>query len=276
MNIILAGSCECGPARAEGARRTLFSPCGDKMNPFGPSNEKPVYCIAPRAMYTNGEPKNQEQKATMTAAVLMTSQASIDESKAWEGLASLMEELVSNCDAADEQLKAYLDQGAALIDELSAEKQSLHTRAQAISSSISTQIETETQAFENEANDLALQIRNVQFLEQSLESENKRTAELAAEQRKVQQSISAYKSELNSQSDAIDEIEISHMKQLKKNRRAISMYAQMTNIKWDYSQADVLAGEVSLPKKFEHRRFCVEKDLGEVEIAEKIWGIIDG
>jgi hypothetical protein len=37
-----------------------------------------------------------------------------------------------------------------------------------------------------------------------------------------------------------------------------------------------LAGEVALPKRFEHRRFCVEKDLGEVEIAEKLWGIIDG
>ena len=66
------------------------------------------------------------------------------------------------------------------------------------------------------------------------------------------------------------------MRQLDKIRRTISMYANMTNIKWDYGRADVLAGEVSLPKKAVHRRFCVEKNIGEVEIAEKIWGFIEG
>ena len=211
----------------------------------------------------------------MTAAI-PPSQASINESKAWDDLAALMDELVSNSDAKAEQLKADLDHGSALIDELSSEKQSLHTRADQISSSISSQIESETKAFEDESNELASKIRTVQSLQQTLELETKRSSELAAEQLKIQQSIATYKSELSSQSDAIDEIEISHMKQLKRNRRAISMYAQMTNIKWDYGQTDVLAGEVSLPKKKEHRRFCVEKDLGEVEIAERIWGIIEG
>lgn len=240
----------------------------------GPFVENPACARQRRAKKPTTS--NKQRTLTMTAAGMNSSQAYLDEEKAWDDVAALMKELVSNTEAYDDHLQAEIDQGNALNDSLSNEKQSLHSRAQQISSTINAQIEEETAAFESESNELATQIRTVQSLEQTLEQESKRFAHLTAEQTNIQQSIDTYKSEASDEVNAIDEIEISHMKQLKRNRRAISMYAQMTNIKWDYSQTDVLAGEVSLPKTFEHRRFCVEKDLGEVEIAERIWGIIEG
>ena len=71
------------------------------------------------------------------------------------------------------------------------------------------------------------------------------------------------------------------MNKLKKHKHELSLHALMTNIKWDYNQKDVLAGEVSVPKKAVHRRFVIEKENGsgsggEVEIAEKLWGMIEG
>ena len=58
----------------------------------------------------------------------------------------------------------------------------------------------------------------------------------------------------------------------------------MTNIKWDYSacSSDLLAGEVSLPGKSVHKRFCIEKNgsssavNSEYEIADKLWRMIEG
>jgi hypothetical protein len=96
------------------------------------------------------------------------------------------------------------------------------------------------------------------------------------QKRQIEQNILTYKAEAAEEVGAMGEIEMKHVRQLPKIRREISMYAQMTNIKWDYSRVDALAGEVSLPKKSVHRRFVVEKDLGEVEIADKIWGIMEG
>ncbi|KAL7540468.1 hypothetical protein ACHAXR_010165 [Thalassiosira sp. AJA248-18] len=47
--------------------------------------------------------------------------------------------------------------------------------------------------------------------------------------------------------------------------------------KWDYNRLDVLAGEVSVPSKCVHRKFEIEKgELSEFEIAERLWGMIEG
>ncbi len=38
-----------------------------------------------------------------------------------------------------------------------------------------------------------------------------------------------------------------------------------------------MAGEVSMPGKSVHRRFAIEREeMGEFEIAERLWGMIEG
>lgn len=212
----------------------------------------------------------------MVASIIKQSQHSIDEAKAWDSISSMMGQLVSNSMARADQLEKEVRQGSAFIDDIGKEKESLDKKADAITSSINAKIELETNALQNESNELACQIRAVQALEEEVEKETKVAAEIVAKRREVEQNILAYKAEAAEEVGAIDEIEMKHVKELPKIRRVISMYAQMTNIKWDYSQVKVLAGEVSLPNKFIHRRFSIEKDLSEFEIAEQIWGIMEG
>lgn len=65
----------------------------------------------------------------------------------------------------------------------------------------------------------------------------------------------------------------------------------MTNIKWDYSEVHKLKGEVSLVERGVLREFEIDKEEfivgggyvgskggggGEVEIAERLWKIIEG
>ncbi|KAL7483254.1 hypothetical protein ACHAW6_008904 [Cyclotella cf. meneghiniana] len=212
----------------------------------------------------------------MVASIIKQSQHSIDEAKAWDSISSMMGQLVSHSMARADQLEKEVRQGSAFIDDIGKEKESLGKKADAITSSINAKIELETNALQNESNELACQIRAVQALEEEVEKETKLAADIVAKRREVEQNILAYKAEAAEEVGAIDEIEMKHVKELPKIRRVISMYAQMTNIKWDYSQVKVLAGEVSLPHKFIHRRFSIEKDLSEFEIAEQIWGIIEG
>ena len=212
----------------------------------------------------------------MTAATMKPSEDYLDDQRAWDDLSCWMNELVSSFETEADQLKQEIQRGDNLIDAISDEKESLRSRAETIRSSINSQIEVESDAFQSESNELANQMRTVQALERALEHETKQTSEMASRQREVEQSIQAYQSEAASEVGEISELEFKHKKKLTKIARTISMYAEMTKIKWDYTKADVLAGEVSLPKTFEHRRFNVEKDLGDVEIAEKIWGFIEG
>eukprot|EP00956_Cyclotella_meneghiniana_P029505 scaffold71560_cov24-Cyclotella_meneghiniana.AAC.1 len=212
----------------------------------------------------------------MTAATLKPSEEALEEQRAWDDLSSWMDEQLSSFESKADQLKQQIQRGDDLIDAISNEKELLRARAEEICSSINSQIEVESDAFRSESNELANIMSTVQALERALEHETKQTSEVVSRQRQVEQSIRSFQSEAASEVGEISELEYSHKKQLTKIARTISMYAEMTKIKWDYTKADVLAGEISLPKRFEHVRFCVEKDLGDVEIAEKIWGYIEG
>ena len=212
----------------------------------------------------------------MTAVTMTPSQAYLDEEKAWDDISSMMNQMDSNSKVSFDSFQVEIHNGNTFIDDIVNEKNSLTNRAEQIRTSINSQIELENNAFQNESQELATQIRTVQALERAIEHESQLSSEMASKQQTIQESIASYQREMAASSSEISDIECAHMKRLGKNRRAISMYAEMTNIKWDYGRADVLAGEVSLPKQMVHRRFCVEKDLGEVEIAEKLWEVIDG
>ncbi|KAL3802356.1 hypothetical protein HJC23_007181 [Cyclotella cryptica] len=212
----------------------------------------------------------------MTAVIITQSQRSIDEAKAWDDVSSMMSQLVSSSTAKVDTLKREFRHGSDLIDGFGKEKESLHKEAEEITSSINAKIEHETNALQHESEELADQIRAVQALEEDVERETKLAAEIVEKRREVEQNILTYKAEAAEEVGAIDEIEMRRAKQIPRIRREFSMYAQMTNIKWDYSHVDALAGEVSLPHKFIHRRFSIEKDLPEFEIAEQIWSIIEG
>jgi len=56
-----------------------------------------------------------------------------------------------------------------------------------------------------------------------------------------------------------------------------SLHALLTNIKWDFNNTNQLAGEVSIPNKAIHQRFCLDKnELSEFDISNKLWKMIEG
>jgi len=65
----------------------------------------------------------------------------------------------------------------------------------------------------------------------------------------------------------------SQLYNIKKN----SLHALLTNIKWDFNNTNQLAGEVSIPNKAIHQRFCLDKnELSEFDISNKLWKMIEG
>lgn len=105
---------------------------------------------------------------------------------------------------------------------------------------------------------------------------------IVAKRHEAEQNIPIFQSIASQQVDELEENEYKHVLQNTKIKNALSLHALMTNIKWDYSECsgDVLAGEVSLPGKSVHKRFCIEKngnsDMSKFDIADKLWCMIEG
>ena len=113
---------------------------------------------------------------------------------------------------------------------------------------------------------------------------------IATQLSKAQEHIHRYQQESQVELGNIDQIELNSMKSIPKIKHELTLHAMMTNIKWDYSAAEqrgggggnhsgeVLKGEVSLVDRGVLREFEIEKDCvgGECEVAERLWGIIEG
>ena len=136
----------------------------------------------------------------------------------------------------------------------------------------------QTQKGRDRARDLfAQQLSVVQSLEQQITSLQQKNSDMLSRRRDAEEAIPVHAAVASEQVAELDEIETRHIKTLPKIKQEISLHALMTNIKWDYNRTDVLAGEVSIPSVSVHRRFEIEKDgLSDFEIAERLWGMIEG
>ena len=126
---------------------------------------------------------------------------------------------------------------------------------------------------------ISQQMDRVSTLENELHTLQSTNTSIQTRHQSALQSIPLHESIANEKIDELAQMECRNINKLKKHKHELSLHALMTNIKWDYNQKDVLAGEVSVPKKAVHRRFVIEKENhggGEVEIAEKLWGMIEG
>ncbi|KAL7527633.1 hypothetical protein ACHAXR_002050 [Thalassiosira sp. AJA248-18] len=191
--------------------------------------------------------------------------------------AEMAEMLTTHKDQCTANTATAITRAHALLDDLASQSDRLHTSSRTITDSISTSIQNERIALSNESNELSQQISRVTSLEQQVASLEQSHVSLTARRRSAEEAIPLHAAVASEEIDEIKEIESKHIKRLKKNKHELSLHALMTNIKWDYNRLDVLAGEVSVPSKCVHRKFEIEKgELSEFEIAERLWGMIEG
>eukprot|EP00984_Skeletonema_dohrnii_P033173 scaffold28842_cov145-Skeletonema_dohrnii-CCMP3373.AAC.2 len=156
-----------------------------------------------------------------------------------------------------------------------------HTRLLAdssnIQSTLTNSIHKEKQALHNESQELSTQLSAVQELQSTKELLLRSNSEIQTQLATCASNIHECQLEAKEEISTIQTIEARHMKNIPKIKHELTLHAMMTNIKWDYSSADKLRGEVSLNKRGVLREFEIEKEeQGEVEIAERLWGIIEG
>mmetsp|Transcript_2363 Transcript_2363/g.5112 ORF Transcript_2363/g.5112 Transcript_2363/m.5112 type:complete len:205 (-) Transcript_2363:124-738(-) len=198
-----------------------------------------------------------------------------DISKEWDDTASVMEEILSVSNDSDGVISS-VRRSIAILSTLGEGKDLLRRQAREISQSVNSKIESEKKAVQHESDELSGQIQRVQQLEEEVERLEKFTADIVAKRRQTEQNIPVLKAEAAEVIDEVDEIQMRHIKEVPKIKMRYSLFANMTNVKWDYSRTNVLAGEVSIPSKAVHKQFEIPKNIPEFEIAEMFWNVIEG
>eukprot|EP00580_Thalassiosira_gravida_P020415 CAMPEP_0201680214 /NCGR_PEP_ID=MMETSP0494-20130426/50309_1 /ASSEMBLY_ACC=CAM_ASM_000839 /TAXON_ID=420259 /ORGANISM="Thalassiosira gravida, Strain GMp14c1" /LENGTH=211 /DNA_ID=CAMNT_0048163913 /DNA_START=49 /DNA_END=684 /DNA_ORIENTATION=+ len=203
----------------------------------------------------------------------------MEEHSQWAALESTMAEMISppNNRSAAHNYVATIEKGTALLQSLSIETSRLRNSSLKISNVISFSIQNERAALTEESNELTRQSSSVQALEDELSSLRRSNTEMRNKRRMAEDSIPIHQAVANEKIAEVDEIQSRHVRNLPKIKRELSLHGLMTNIKWDYNQTSVLAGEISMPGRMVHKRFVIDKeDFGEFEIAERLWDLIDG
>ena len=233
-------------------------------------------------MPTNNEQKrSQHQINHINAAAVMktSSESAAEERDQWADVESMMAEMLSSADDNPQRDCANPTNASAdvIVDSMSLLADTLRTSSREISSAISASIEREREALDGESDDLSRQMGIIHDLEERASSLEATNADLLSRRREAECAIPVYAAAASEDIGELDEIESKHVRMIPKIKKELSLHATMTNIKWDYGRLDVLAGEVSIPGKSVHRRFAIEREeMGEFEIAERLWGMVEG
>lgn len=211
--------------------------------------------------------------------IMTPSAESVEEHTQWTDIEHMMTDMLGSlgnqCNADAAAAKRSLN----LLNDMASSTDRLKSSSREITNNISNSIQSEKNALANESSELSQQISRVQSLEQEVTTLHKTQSSMIAKRREAEQSIPLHAAVASEQIAELDQIECRHIKTLPKIKNELSLHALMTNIKWDYNRrSNVLAGEVSIPAKSVHRRFVIERDgdLNEFEIAERLWGMIEG
>ncbi|GMH81752.1 hypothetical protein TrVE_jg5231 [Triparma verrucosa] len=109
--------------------------------------------------------------------------------------------------------------------------------------------------------------------EESLNEEVKIIGETTEE---IQKRINMYKEEAKAETAAMEECESTKMEEIPRIKHAISLYANITGIKFDYSKEGKLAGHIAIPQSEEVHSFNIDAaKCSGFEIANQLWGMME-
>uniref|UniRef100_A0A7S4N5F9 Kinetochore protein Spc24 n=1 Tax=Odontella aurita TaxID=265563 RepID=A0A7S4N5F9_9STRA len=117
----------------------------------------------------------------------------------------------------------------------------------------------------------------VSDLRSEAEALRRRNDSLEKERAEVLRRMERYRSEAAEIVEEVDEVELRQRREVRKIKYQISLYANISGIKWDYDEGEILKGEVNVPSKNQTRRFCIDPlDYDEFDVANALWDLMDG
>ena len=105
---------------------------------------------------------------------------------------------------------------------------------------------------------------------------NSEVAEVGHAVQEAQARIDSHRATTSRELSLLNEVEASRADEIPRIKHAISLYANITNIKFDYAADGRLRGQVAVPEREEVHPFDVDAaKCSGYEIAERLWGMME-
>lgn len=156
-------------------------------------------------------------------------------------------------------------------------EESLLEQAEEIKSNLSSKIEQAQDLRKKETGvigELSAQLSNFHDQRQNL---LRQIEELDDQQHLSQEKIAMYQAEASQELDMILDVEEQQKRQVPRLKMTISLYASTTGIKWDFTDPDLLSGQVEIPSQQSFNIFRIDpRDFSPVETADMLWTFMEG
>jgi len=172
---------------------------------------------------------------------------------------------------------AMVSRAAATIDRIEKNASRIEQNAKNASSKLKTRITKEEEAYNSESNELRNQKEAVETIQSEVNALTHTHESLLNQDEEEKRKINLRKEEVAEEIEELDMIEVERMREVPRVKRAISMYAMFTGIKWNYDRDDMLEGIATIPTTKEIKRFSVNPELhSKFDVANTIWNSIEG
>jgi len=208
----------------------------------------------------------------------MKSEALSQNSLSWSETLAIMEELMEHYDgpmASDEVANLIACESMCAKIEQKTKDQIM--KASKIKSQILSCIGKEELACNNEKDDLNRHKRVLRDIEEKIKSLKEQTKKSIEEKKKTNDEIIYYRLEASKEIEKINEVEARRLKEVPRLKRNISLYANITGIRWKYENEKLRSGEIAISPKGEVHRFSIDPlQYSDFEISNAIWDLMDG
>jgi len=193
---------------------------------------------------------------------------------------SMSASIPSSTDNKEEPFDAIARALCSIIEDSKTEQEleySMVKEAEEVQSGLRDEIQRAKNLCIEESNDLSYLSDQLSRFQEQRHNLLKEIDNLEYRQRASQEKIALYQMEASQELDMIMDVEEQMKQQVPRLRATISLYASTTNIKWDYSNPDLLSGQVDIPSQRSFKLFSVHPgDYSPVEMADVLWDLADG
>ena len=164
----------------------------------------------------------------------------------WKDTTEIMDELLQHIYDPDTDNTLQIQKCVAAIESFQKHDDTIRAKADALKSKIQSGIKGEEKELKEDQKNLMEHKKHLARLQTDSMELQKKNQELINRKLQAQQNTYNYKLEASQEIEKIDEVEATRVKEAPNLKHKISLYANITGIKWDFSDDnyDVLKGEV--------------------------------
>lgn len=161
----------------------------------------------------------------------------------WHDTKEIMDELLQHFNDPSDGA-AQVEKCISTINQIQKRKDKMIQKSNELKSKIGNRIEEEKSALEEDLNELNDHQQHLFELQSEISNIKSKNIDIMNRQNELKEYVVAHKMEASQEIEQIDEVEAARIREVPGLKHKISLYANITGIRWDFEAENILKGEI--------------------------------